>query len=152
MKNRFRIVESTMPPTMAVPTECRPSEPAPVAKYSGSTPRMNAKLVIRIGRRRSSQASIAASMMLLPLLADLFRKLHDQDGVLGRQADQHDQSDLHVHVVRQAARRDERKRAQHGRRHGQQDDERQREALILRGQRQVHHQQTQPEDDHRLAA
>jgi len=32
MKNRFNTVENNIPPTIAVPTECRPSLPAPVAK------------------------------------------------------------------------------------------------------------------------
>jgi hypothetical protein len=32
IKNRFRTVENNMPPTIAVPTECRPSLPAPDAK------------------------------------------------------------------------------------------------------------------------
>jgi hypothetical protein len=32
IKKRLRTVENNMPPTIAVPTECRPSLPAPVAK------------------------------------------------------------------------------------------------------------------------
>src|ERR1700693_4566614 len=32
IKKRLRMVENNMPPTIAVPTECRPSLPAPVAK------------------------------------------------------------------------------------------------------------------------
>src|SRR5712672_2104910 len=32
IKKRLRAVENNMPPTIAVPTECRPSLPAPVAK------------------------------------------------------------------------------------------------------------------------
>src|ERR1700693_3394160 len=32
IKKRLRTVENNMPPTIAVPTECRPSFPAPVAK------------------------------------------------------------------------------------------------------------------------
>ncbi len=37
-------------------------------------------------------------------------------------------------------------------RHRQQDDERQRDALVLRRQRQIDEQQAEAEDDHRLAA
>src|SRR5258708_17210306 len=32
MKNRLSTVENNIPPTIAVPTECRPNLPAPVAK------------------------------------------------------------------------------------------------------------------------
>jgi hypothetical protein len=44
----------------------------------------------------------------------LFRlgKLHDQNGVLGRQADQHDQADLHVDVVVEAHQPDPKESAQ----------------------------------------
>ena len=56
-----------MPPTTVVPTERRPRAPAPVAKTSGRTPRMKAKEVIKMGRRRNSPASAAASAMERPL-------------------------------------------------------------------------------------
>ncbi len=42
-----------MPPNTVVPIDCRLAAPAPVANISGTTPRMKAKAVIRIGRRRS---------------------------------------------------------------------------------------------------
>src|SRR5580700_11763560 len=54
IKNRFSTVENNIPPTIAVPTECRPSLPAPVAKYNGRTPNTNANEVIRMGRNRNS--------------------------------------------------------------------------------------------------
>ena len=44
-----------------VPVECRAPAPAPVEIASGVTPRMNASDVIRIGRNRSRDASIAAA-------------------------------------------------------------------------------------------
>ena len=50
-----------MPPNTAVPSDLRALAPAPVANTSGSTPRMNANEVIRIGRNRSRAASTAAS-------------------------------------------------------------------------------------------
>ena len=37
--------------------------------------------------------------MLLPLLVFVLGELDDQDGVLGGQADQHDQADLRVDIV-----------------------------------------------------
>ncbi len=44
-----------------VPIAIRLLAPAPLARASGSTPKMNAQLVIRIGRRRIRAASRAAS-------------------------------------------------------------------------------------------
>ena len=66
MNRMFRKVDTNMPPATAVPTEWRASWPAPVANTSGSTPRMKASEVIRIGRKRSLDASIAASTMVIP--------------------------------------------------------------------------------------
>ena len=53
-----------MPPKTAVPSDCLLAAPAPLANISGSTTKMKAKAVIRIGRRRSRPASIAASTTL----------------------------------------------------------------------------------------
>ena len=92
-----------------------------------------------MGRRRSSAASMAASMMERPLLDQLLGELHDQNRVLRRKADQHHQSDLHVDVVDQTTPRDERQRTQHRHRYGQQDDEGQREALVLCREREIDH-------------
>ena len=50
-----------MPANTAVPSDWRISAPAPVATASGATPSMKAKDVIRIGRKRSTQASKIAS-------------------------------------------------------------------------------------------
>ena len=44
-----------------VPTELRAPAPAPVERTSGSTPRMNASEVMRIGRNRRRAASSAAA-------------------------------------------------------------------------------------------
>ena len=60
-KKIARNVAASMPPMTPVPTECRAPAPAPVEIASGSTPRMNASEVIRIGRKRSRAASIAAA-------------------------------------------------------------------------------------------
>ena len=51
-----------MPPITPVPVEWRAPAPAPVEIANGSTPKMNASDVIRIGRKRSLAASIAAAM------------------------------------------------------------------------------------------
>ena len=82
-----------------MPITLRASAPAPDAVSSGTTPRMNAKAVIRIGRNRSFAAVSAASTEPLALLVLHLRELDDQDRVLRGQADQHDQADLREHVV-----------------------------------------------------
>ena len=46
-------------------TFCAPA-PAPLASISGTTPRMNAKAVIKMGRNRSRADSSAASSMDMP--------------------------------------------------------------------------------------
>ena len=88
-----------MPENTAVPSDWRISAPGPVAIISGTTPRMKAKAVIRIGRSRSRQASTAASTADGAALLRLPGELDDQDGVLGGKADQHDQADLHQDIV-----------------------------------------------------
>ena len=87
-----------MPKNTAMPTAWRISEPAPEEMTSGSTPRMNANEVIRIGRSRSRQASTTASVDVPPLLLLLLGEFDDQDRVLRRQSDQHDEADLGQHV------------------------------------------------------
>src|SRR6185312_8061460 len=59
-------VEASIPPNTAVPRARRAPELAPVAMTSGSTPRMNANDVIRIGRSRRLAASMTASRMERP--------------------------------------------------------------------------------------
>ena len=61
------MVAASMPPNTVVPTEVFDAAPAPEAIISGTTPRMNAKEVIRIGRSRSRAASSAASTSGMPL-------------------------------------------------------------------------------------
>src|SRR6266849_6795231 len=55
-----------MPKKTAVPSAWRISAPAPVASASGTTPKMKAKDVIKIGRRRVRAASTAASHRFAP--------------------------------------------------------------------------------------
>ena len=66
MMNTPSAVAISIPQNTAVPmTFCAPA-PAPLASMSGTPPRMNAKAVIRIGRKRSRAASSAASGADLP--------------------------------------------------------------------------------------
>src|SRR5882762_9110236 len=52
-----RQVEASMPLDTAMPIDLRELAPAPVANTSGSTPRIKANEVIRIGRKRTRAAS-----------------------------------------------------------------------------------------------
>src|ERR1044071_8319001 len=94
---RPKAVTPIMPENTAVPSVWRSSAPAPTAQTSGTTPKMKANDVIRIGRSRSLAASIA------PLMLELAGELDDQNGVLGGEADQHDETDLGQDVVVLAA-------------------------------------------------
>ena len=60
------VVSPIMPPMIPVPMEWRAFAPAPVAIASGSTPKMKASDVMRIGRSRSSPAWMVASMIDSP--------------------------------------------------------------------------------------
>ncbi len=55
-----------MPPITLVPSACWLAPPAPVAITIGSTPQTKARPVIRIGRKRSEQASTVASISDFP--------------------------------------------------------------------------------------
>ncbi len=92
-------VAASMPPITTDPSTCREMPPAPVAVHSGTQPRMKAKAVIRMGRKRrlrSGQRSLEQGCALVVLHLG---ELDDQNGILGRQADQHDQTDLGVDIV-----------------------------------------------------
>ena len=54
--NKVSIWLTISPPTMAIPSGWRSSEPVPVPSISGSAPRIAAIVVIMIGRKRSRQA------------------------------------------------------------------------------------------------
>jgi hypothetical protein len=57
---------ASMPPMTVKPMTCLDSAPAPLALANGTHPRMNAKLVIKIGRNRSLAPSSVASSNGLP--------------------------------------------------------------------------------------
>src|SRR6476646_9035385 len=94
-------VTPSMPLKTAVPSVRRISAPAPVVTRSGTTPRMNAKDVIRIGLSLSRHAA---------LLVAKLGEFDDQDGVLAGQADEHHEADLceNVDVVVRDGHADER--------------------------------------------
>ena len=92
-----------IPPITPVPMARWLAEPAPVDTTSGSTPRMKAIEVIRIGRKRRCTASQRRLDQVLALRVQVLGELDDQDRVLRRQADHGDQADLEEDVVRHAA-------------------------------------------------
>ena len=97
----------------------------------------------RFGRRLEA---VLAVLLVLP------RELHDQNCVLGRETDQHDEADLgedvHVHGPEQKPGH----RGEQAHRHDQNHGERQRPALILRGEQQEHeHHRGQEHVDGRVA-
>ena len=62
-----RIVAASIPPSTVQPMVERAWAPAPEAKASGITPRINAMEVISIGRNRSLTASNVAVTIAIPL-------------------------------------------------------------------------------------
>jgi hypothetical protein len=88
----------------------------------------------------------------LALEEALLRELHDQDGVLRRQADQHDQADLEVDVVLEPAHGDESERPGDREGYRRHHGEGQQPPLVERGEDQEHHHDREREGDRRLAA
>ncbi len=125
MKMIDRNVEASMPPATAVPTELRAPAPAPGRKCQRqhaedererrhqNRPQPDPR---RLDRRVDDR---------LALLAQLLGELDNQDRVLRRQADQHDESYLAEHVVGESPHELRAERAEDRQRHAQQDDERQ---------------------------
>ena len=64
--NTARQVEAIIPLKTDIPSDCLAFAPAPVAVTSGSTPRIKANEVIRIGRNLVRAASTAGSAMGVP--------------------------------------------------------------------------------------
>ncbi len=61
-----RQVEASIPLATATPSDLRAEPPAPLARMSGSTPRMNVSEGMRTGQNREVAASAAASILLAP--------------------------------------------------------------------------------------
>ena len=82
----------------------------------------------------------------LALLLKLLGELDDQDGGLGREADEQHEPDLHVDVVLQPAQPCEHGGPQDGERHGEQHGERDAPALVLGRQEEEDKDDREPED------
>ena len=130
------MVTPIIPKNTAVPSACRISAPGPDAITSGTTPRMKAKLVIRIGRNRVRAASSAAAMAIEPAVLGLFGKFDDQDGVFRRQPDEYHQPDLREDVVVEAAQIDPEDGGKQAHRHDHDHRQRQHQRFILGGEQQ----------------
>ncbi len=149
-KNTASTTAVIMPPITPVPMARWLAEPAPLARNSGSTPRMKASEVITMGRKRRCAAVQRRFDRALALGLQVLRELDDQDRVLRRQADDGDQADLEVHVVRIAAEQRRQHHAQHAQRHHQDHRERDGPAFVQRRQAQEHRQDREAVEDQRL--
>ena len=90
-----------------------------------------------------------------PIVAAVFEllgKFDDQNGVLGRQADQDDEADLRQQIVVHAAQDHADDRGDQAHWNDQNDGERQRQALKLRRQHQEHEHHRQHESENRGVA
>jgi hypothetical protein len=96
-------VAALMPNTTAVPKTRRAEAPAPVAMASGREPKDEGER----GHQDRPQAQTGAldrrlDQRLAALVFEL-GEFDDQDGVLGREPNEHDQADLGVDVILHAA-------------------------------------------------
>ena len=137
---------------MVMPSGRRISEPGPVPNTSGSAPSSAASVVIRIGRKRSMQASKIACSGVEPAVAlGLEREVDHDDAVLLHDADQEDDPDEGdqrqlgpEHLQRQ-------QRAEAGRRQRRDDRQRVREALVQHAEHDIDREQRR-QDQQRLRA
>ena len=102
-----------IPPMTVEPRMRRATAPEPLANHNGIIPKINAKEVIRIGRRRKRAPSRVASSSGLPFSYSSLGEFNNQDGVLCGQSDEHDQSDLRVDIVFHPAQPKREERAEH---------------------------------------
>ncbi len=92
----------------------------------------------RLDRRRPA---IAAAVL------ELLGELDDQDGVLGGQADQHDEAHLRQNVVVHPAQDHAGDRGDEAHRHDEDHRQRQRQALVLSGKHQEHEHDSEREGE-----
>ena len=97
-------VAPIIPPMTTVPRVWREIAPEPEAIQSGRQPRMKAKEVIRMGRSRMRRAGLRRVGQGFAVFILGLGEGDDEDGVLRRQADQHDQPDLRIDVVLESPR------------------------------------------------
>jgi hypothetical protein len=103
------------------------------------------------GRSRIREASTTASRTFFPP-AELIGVLDDQDGVLGHQPDQHDESDLGEDVEALLEHEERYERPHHRQGHGQENGDGVDEALELGGQDQIDEHHGEEEEEIELGA
>jgi hypothetical protein len=114
----------------------RESAPAPLAVASGTQPRMKAKDVIRIGSQTQLGGFERSLDQPHTLLVFHLRELDDENRVLGRETNEHDQADLGINMVLEMSDHEAGEGATDGNRQAEQDAEVQSPALVLRGENQ----------------
>ena len=88
-----------IPPITVEPRIRRATAPEPVANHNGKSPKMKAKEVIRIGRKRKRAPSSAASSKRFAFFVFGLGEFDNQNGIFRGEADEHDQTDLRVDVI-----------------------------------------------------
>ena len=127
-----------MPPKTTVPMACWLAAPAPPADSNGTTPKMKAKEVMTMGRKRRRVASIAASVMDRPCGVQVPGEFHDKDGVLAGQGDHQHQPHLGVEIVVKVPDHQGQEHPHQGHGHHQNDGRGARPALVEGGQHHEH--------------
>ncbi len=130
-------VPTSMPPAPVVPMVRLPIAPAPVA----TTKRKETSDEGEGGHLNRPEAQFCAFDGRLverhALHPPLDREFHDQDRVLAEQTDQHDQTNLGVHVVSQTHGLQEEERTEKPDRQRQDYRQRQDKAFVLPDQHQI---------------
>ena len=138
----------SIPPTTAIPMATRPLAPSPVAKARGISPKIVDALVMRIGRKRCTEASRIAFCLSTPASCFLVGKFDDEDTVLCHKADEHDDTDLTENIHRLVIEIHKDESPAYGQRYGEHDDEGIFEALELGGQDEIDEYQCEDKGKH----
>ena len=85
-------------------------------------------------------------------MTELIGHLDNQNGILSKQTDQHDQGNLCIDVVFKSGQLQEEIRAENTRRQRKDDGQGQQQILILGSQQQINKQKTDTEDQECLSA
>ena len=93
------MVEEIMPPKTTVPRARWLAEPAPKANRSGTTPMMNAKRGHHYRTKPPAGGFDCRFRDGHTALVQVTGELHDKYGVLARQGDHEDESDLGIEII-----------------------------------------------------
>ena len=90
---------ASIPPMTVEPSTRRETAPEPWQTTMASSRQMKAKDVIRIGRRRKLRAFERGIDQRFAFLVFGLGKFDNQDGVFGRQTNEHDHTDLRIDII-----------------------------------------------------